>query len=432
MVTEYKVFNLNGNHKSRELPRWKVVISWLLIFMVTEVYKLVPSFAFASLYFNIFLFAGWFAFFLYILKYGINSICWWIIGYCLLFPVYGSLKAEHLFGQSFLLGVASLRYLSFILCGYILLLIKYPYSNIIRQINTFNLWVAGLSIVMILILNIPAHTLNGLFVDTNFVEYDGSSSEGYQSVRGSRFTKCSQIIFVSLVYYLLDIMRNGFNKKNIPRFLLLLIYMLFVHKGRQPVAVLGIVYIIAYIRMRGLTLKKFLLTLLPVITVCIIVIAFPEVLQSFTTILEGDKSQDFSTLARIWSVESISPYIESNPILGVGNLSPHYKNGFHGILGRTFYIADIGIIGTMARGGIVLIFIYLGLYLTLLINIGRIHNFVNKQFLGYMLLVHVCLLIIFFNDILYGDGAVGFALIFYPLFTNTSTLRKLGVCRKSI
>ena len=124
MVSDYSALNLNRNKKSGELPKWKLVVSWLMIFMVTDVYKLVPSQAFASLFFNTFLLAGWFAFLLYIVKNGINNICWWIIGYCVVFPIYGSLKAEYLFGQSFLWGIASLRYLSLILCGYILILMK--------------------------------------------------------------------------------------------------------------------------------------------------------------------------------------------------------------------------------------------------------------------------------------------------------------------
>lgn len=432
MFLDYSALNLNRKQKSGKLPKWKLVVSWVMIFMVTDVYKLVPSPTFASLCFNIVLLAGWFAFLLYIIKYGINKSCMWIIGYCVVFPIYGSLKAEYLFGQTFLWGIASLRYLSLILCGYILILMRYPYSKMIAQINTFNVWIAGLSIILILILNVPVNLLDNLFISTNAVELNAAVSEGYHAVRGVRFTKCSEIIYVSLIYYLLDIVRKGFNKKNTTRFILLLVYMLFVHKGRQPIAVLGIVYVIAYIKMRGVSMVKMLLTVIPVCIICLIMVVFPQVFQSFAIILDGENSADFSTLARILSVESVIPYIEDNPILGMGNLSTHFKDGFHAVFGNSFYIADIGIFGTMARGGIVLVFIYAGLYLSLIGNASKINDKINKRFLNYMILVQLCLLLLFFHDTLNGAGSLRFALIFYPLFSRYKIIRRFGICNKSI
>lgn len=432
MTTCYSANDIGNYHKIKEFPKWKIVVSWLLIFTVTDVFKLIPSQAFANIYFHAVMLVGWLAFFLYIIKYGFNNTLWWIAGYCILLPIYGSLKAEYLFDQSFVLGIASLRYLSLILCGYILVLMKYPYHRLINQVNVFNLWVAGLSIVLVLILGVSTNVLDGLFVNTYAIETNAVVTQGYHAVRGIRFTKCSEVIYVSLVYYLLDIVRNGFKKKNTLSLLLLLIYMLFVHKGRQPIAVLCIVYVIAYIKLRGASMLKMLLTVVPVSMLCVVTIVFPQVLDSFSTILEGDRSADFSTLARIWSVESVIPYILDNPILGIGNLSPHYKEGFHGILGDTFYIADIGIIGAMARGGIVLILIYFGLYLSLYVNSGRVQNIANRQFLKYMILVQICLLVIFFHDTLNGDGSLRFALIFYPLFTGSKVLRKLRICEQSL
>lgn len=44
-----------------------------------------------------------------------------------------------------------------------------------------------------------------------------------------------------------------------------MIYLLFVNKGRQPVALLAVIYAIYYIRMKGLSLKRLVLGILPLI-----------------------------------------------------------------------------------------------------------------------------------------------------------------------
>lgn len=45
------------------------------------------------------------------------------------------------------------------------------------------------------------------------------------------------------------------------------------------------------------------------------------------------KSSDFSTLARVNSIESVVPYIQQNPMFGFGNLSVHFRDeGFHTFL----------------------------------------------------------------------------------------------------
>lgn len=416
----------------KEVPRWKAVISWLMIFMVTEAYKLVPSMTFVTIYFNAFLLLGWFAFFNYIVKYNFSTVSWWLIGYCVIFPIYGSIKSEILFGQNFWLGVASLRYLSFIMTGFILILMRYPYSNLIKQINTFNLILSGLSVFLILILQISPGTITSLFVDTNIVQGGGEVADGYHAVRGMRFAKCSELIYVSLIYYTLCIIRYGFKKNYTLSLLLLLVYMLFVHKGRQPIAVMCIVYVIAYVKYRCPSFRKFMLTVIPVVVLFVIIMVFPNIIDSFTVALQGEKSRDFSTLARMWSVNSVWPYIEDNPVLGIGNLSAHYKEGFHRIFGITFYIADIGIYGALARGGIVLILIYTGLYLSLYGNTSCISNIENRRFLRYMILVQVCLLVLFFHDTLNGAGSMRFALILYPLFASKNVLRKTGICSRTI
>lgn len=54
-------------------------------------------------------------------------------------------------------------------------------------------------------------------------------------------------------------------KENYLPFFVLMVYLLFVNKGRQPVALLAIIYAIYYVRMKGISLKRLALGVLPLI-----------------------------------------------------------------------------------------------------------------------------------------------------------------------
>ena len=111
------------------------------------------------------------------------------------------------------------------------------------------------------------------------------------------------------------------------------------------------------------------------------------------------------------------PYIQQNLILGFGNLSVHFRDeGFHTFFGEAFYLADIGIWGTLARGGLVLVLIYLGLYYNLYKKTSLVQDKDIRSYMRYMLLSFLILLVFLNNDTLYAEGCLRVALVFYPLF----------------
>lgn len=341
--------------------------------------------------------------------------------FAIITPIYASIQSLRIFDQPFYMGFASLRYFMFIMFGYFLIINNYDYRLLLKQINNINLFVALFSIITILILHIDPATLYSYQVTNNVLgagtENAGDSGGvGGVNVRGVRFFACSALMFISLIYYQLASLRKG-GKNNYIRLFILIIYILFVHKGRQPVAVMGIVYVIYFLRMRGFTTKRLLMIIAPILLLVVFLAIDENLMFRFTTILDGEKSDDFSTLARIWEINQILPYIQDNFLLGVGNLSAHFRNGgFQAFLGSKFYLADIGIIGTLARGGIILIIIYLGLYIALWKKTKAIKDRNCRQFMRYMILSYAILLICLFNDIIFADNCIQFALIFYPLY----------------
>lgn len=361
------------------------------------------------------------SFLIFISKNRWSHVTFFIFMFAIITPIYASIQSLRIFDQPFYMGLASLRYFMFIMFGYFLIINNYDYRLLLKQINNINLFVALFSIITILILHIDPSTLYSYQVTNNVLgagtENAGDSGGvGGVNVRGVRFFACSALMFISLIYYQLASLRKG-GKNNYIRLFILIIYILFVHKGRQPVAVMGIVYAIYFLRMRGFTTKRLLMIIAPILLLVVFLAIDENLMFRFTTILDGEKSDDFSTLARIWEINQILPYIQDNLLLGVGNLSAHFRNGgFQAFLGSKFYLADIGIIGTLARGGIILIIIYLGLYIALWKKTKAIKDRNCRQFMRYMILSYAILLICLFNDIIFADNCIQFALIFYPLY----------------
>ena len=83
----------------------------------------------------LFLILGLGAFIYYLVFKRISTVAIFAGLYCFVFPIYAAFQSQEIFGQSFFMGFASLRYLWFILLGFFLYNIKYDYSLLLRQIN---------------------------------------------------------------------------------------------------------------------------------------------------------------------------------------------------------------------------------------------------------------------------------------------------------
>ena len=361
----------------------------------------------------LFLILGLGAFIYYLVFKRISTVAIFAGLYCFVFPIYAAFQSQEIFGQSFFMGFASLRYLWFILLGFFLYNIKYDYNLLLRQINRINIIVAVISIVAFFFFGVNHVNVQNYLVNTNALELVKSED----LVKGFKLTVCSDLMVVSYVFYLLRFVKKPAAKENFLPLLVLMIYLLFVNKGRQPVALLAVIYAIYYIRMKGLSLKRLVLGILPLIGAFVLLSFNNKLVDSLVEATKWEKSSDFSTLARVNSIESVVPYIQQNPMFGFGNLSVHFRDeGFHTFFGGAFYLADIGIWGTLARGGLVLVLIYLGLYYNLYKKTSLVQDNDIRSYMRYMLLSFLILLVFLNNDTLYAEGCLRVALVFYPLF----------------
>lgn len=361
----------------------------------------------------LFLILGLGAFIYYLVFKRISTVAIFAGLYCFVFPIYAAFQSQEIFGQSFFMGFASLRYLWFILLGFFLYNIKYDYSLLLRQINKVNLIIAVVSIIAFFVFGVNHLTVQEYLVTTNIVETVALED----LVKGLKLTVCSSLMIISYVFYLIRFVKKPAQKENYLPFFVLMVYLLFVNKGRQPVALLAIIYAIYYVRMKGISLKRLALGVLPLIGALVLLSFNDKLVDSLIEATKWEKSSDSSTLVRVNSVESVMPYIQQNLILGFGNLSVHFRDeGFHTFFGGAFYLADIGIWGTLARGGLVLVLIYLGLYYNLYKKTSLVQDNDIRSYMRYMLLSFLILLVFLNNDTLYAEGCLRVALVFYPLF----------------
>ena len=308
---------------------------YILLFYFIGAFEFLGSISFLQGCHYFFLILGLGAFVYYIVYKRISTVAIFVGLYCFAFPLYATFQSHAIFGQPYFIGFASLRYLWFILMGFFLYNIKYDYNLLLRQINKINIIVAIISIVIFFIFNIDHISIQQYMVQTAVIDFSGTED----LVKGSKLYTCSGLMFISYIYYLINFMKSPFQRKYLLPFFILMIYMVFVHKGRQPIALIAIIYTIYYFKMKSLTFKRVILGILPLIGALIVVSYNSGLVNSLIEAIKWGESKDFSTLARVHSIESIVPYIQQNLILGFGNLSVHFRDeGFHTFFGEAFYL----------------------------------------------------------------------------------------------
>ncbi len=330
------------------------------------------------------------------------------------FPLVAALQSSLVFGQSFFLGVASLRYEIYVFFALFLILIDYPFETMVRHVNILNLIIAVAAIIAFYFLKIDNVSITTFLVDNEVV--DISLDENAFKMKGRFLTTCSNLMVFSYIYYMIQLLKKV-TLKNAVCFAILMFYLLFVHKGRMPVAFLAIIFMLYYFRMKRLTPKKLLFSLIPVSILLFVILFGSSYLTRFSAIFQGLESQDFSTQMRLESLTSVLPYIAKHPFLGVGNLSWQYQySGFQAIFGKGFFIADIGIFGSLFVGGLFLIAIYTWLYIRMRKNLGALR--LDTPYVAYLMFLIDYYLIQF---LLLGEpmmlaNCMSFAIIYYPLF----------------
>lgn len=281
---------------------------------------------------------------------GISPVAYIVVVFAMLVPILSAWRSLVVFGQPMFFGIARMRYMLILLMAFHLYYTDYSFKTLLRQINSVNIFIAVASIILFYIFGVDNMVAEKQF----FTVYSADTEAAADAIKGAKLTYCSQLIFVSVIYYMTSCMRK-LNTKDAVMLGILLFYTLFVHKGRQPLVAYAAVFV-GYMA-TNLNARNIAISIATICAVGYLFISDNSLTNRYTTILEGDYSTDTSALARFAEIEDVMPYIQKHPIGGFGCLSYHFNDGFFSVFNEYFYIEDIGIIGVMARGGLVLIFL---------------------------------------------------------------------------
>jgi len=271
--------------------------------------------------------------------------------FMLIFPFWSAAASYLEWGQPFFYGIATQRSFFLFITGFYLL---YALKKGIVDLDVIKksfLVVSWGSFIGFLVASQVINPAN--YIETDFV--------GYNELKGGYIFKFV-VTFITLgsLYYFISFFKKG-------RFLYLLLgltlfgYLVYVRQDRSiiltTVATIGL-YFINHELHRKFFKGIFSFLVLTCVVTAILLSTGTDTIQVYfkkydniIKTLEGSQTTESSTNMRRIETIKVMPYIKKNPIIGSGELSLKWKNGFARIFGY-MYPTDIGIVGELFLYGI--------------------------------------------------------------------------------
>ena len=279
----------------------------------------------------------------------------YLLAMMLLIPFLSGLFAWREFGQPIIYGFLSQRGVT-LFAGALLLIHGLRYRIFtLRDVEKSLLFLAWGTLILYLI-------MKTLLDPAMFSSYGKGFVEGGDGDHPS--FKLPGIFIIFGIYYYLFL---GFRKKQGKYYLIAGLFFIFLlgdAGGRSMTVAMLATFVFFVYRWGGVSrLIALLPKMLVVITLFlgIAYVANPESVSSrvekfsdaFTVAFTGNEVEDVSANARILETLIAMPYVQKNPLLGNGNISNQWQDGYEGVLGGYFYPSDIGIIGVLYMYGVV-------------------------------------------------------------------------------
>ncbi len=297
----------------------------------------------------------------------INKTVFYFIMLIFFMPIYSAYRSNVEFGQPFFYGLASQRGWLMLGAGvwfyYIIISKKISLSTIEHSF---------------LIMSLASLIVFSFF----YLTFDPSQLTGEESFarmtedRGLRLKFQNFFITFGALYYFI---KYSIYRKPIDLliFLTFLAFIVFIVQGRTYMIFLAGTFLLYYYF--NFPISKFLLNIIKVFlfllaTLVLVNIFMPDYLErmgklfiDMFTVLGGEKSQDTSANARIWTTEIVLDYFHAHPFsiwLGTGRVSHHWNDGYERLFGY-FYPEDIGILGGLFLYGVfgIILLVFIPLFL---------------------------------------------------------------------
>lgn len=333
-------------------------------------------------------------------------------------PVIAGIQASRIFGQPFFVGFASLRGGLLLLFSYYLYARHFTAQEFLSKIHRYNAFIVILSFVLLYVLQIDDSVLAMLRFERTDIVLTGTLETN--ELRGARLTFGTSFLLLSYICCIVNYERKHC-RKYILYGIVIIAYLLFVHKGRT--ALVGFVLLLIMNILSHLTIKRLMWILWIFLLVCIAIFAIPVIRDRFLVLFDiflggtnAEQSGDFSGISRLNNIILAWPLICEHAWLGVGNLSYMFNNGFIGYFQSHFYIADIGIIGTLLVGGIVSLIMYILYYYYMVKAAARQSEYVKA--IVRLVVCYYILLLFMGSDVLFNDP-INVAFVTFLAITRT-------------
>ncbi|MBW2940876.1 hypothetical protein [Zhongshania aquimaris] len=272
-----------------------------------------------------------------------------VIAIVLLSWIYSALLSALHFGQPFIYGlIEERRILSF--------LIYFPVISVLRlgvlsEEGAFNFIIVA-TIVCVIALVLVAI---GIIPSLQEIEV------GQSQIRQERYGIGHHYMAIAILYCFYNISKNV-NKVN-SSFVILICYFALILIVQTRQVILGVslaaFVIIGKLSQRGLVQVAIVIVLVAIAALVMGTI-FPEYIERYKLLMEQTFSDDYLVYsARSMSIRNVFDFVSEGNYLGGGALSPLWQGGFTKIYGEYFFLADIGVFGTIYKFGVFGLLIYL-------------------------------------------------------------------------
>jgi len=297
------------------------------------------------------------AFYLALNRYRVKNIDFLLLFLLFIYPFLSSLTAWIIIGQPLYMGLLTFRGSFVLLTYYTLIILGFSNKSVLSYTGTTVVFIIITVIVLFFIFKI--NDFNLLFrKGTIVVKYGKTITKGIQF---SGFT-CLFIIpyIASWVRYF---EKNKLRNLVFPLFIFL--FSILISKARNEILTLAVIPLFMYyLKYKMFDVKFLIYTSLLVFLFFTIILTDNVVSRNFSGLLQpasldyAHKTGDYSAYLRFGEIKAGWKWFLKYPVTGVGSASYRFHNGYMGFISDFFFVADIGIVGILVKGGIILLLFY--------------------------------------------------------------------------
>ncbi|MCU0455719.1 MAG: O-antigen ligase family protein [Bacteroidales bacterium] len=305
------------------------------------------------------------AFYLAKRRYKADRIDIFLLIILFLYPVISSITAWVIIDQPMYMGLLTFRGSFILLTYYTLIILGFSDEDVLGYTSGTVVFIIILIAILFYIFGI--NDLNLLFRKGSLViQYGETTTKGLQF---SGFTCLFIIPYVAGWVRFFE--KNDLKHLILP--LAILLFSVLVSKARNEILTLAALPVMMYYLKYKLADLKFLIySGLILLLFFVIILTDNVVSRNFSGLLRPldlDFAQQTGDYSAYWRWEEIKAgwaWFKKYPVTGVGSASYRFNNGYMGFIADFFFIADIGIVGILVKGGLLLLSIYIFMYSSLL------------------------------------------------------------------